>query len=103
MAETPQHSMRSGAQARCQDQNYWHLEALRVGCLQSNQAWMMMAPSPRLRQSYPPKNFRAAVDDEVIGAPMGHQADSNPGWQCEHYGTGLSARVQGMAKPEALC
>jgi hypothetical protein len=55
------------------------------------------------RQSYPPKNFRAAVDDEVIGAPMGHQTDSNPGWQCEHYETGLSARVQGMAKPGALC
>lgn len=62
-----------------------------------------MALSPHRRQSYPPKNFRAAVDDEVIGAPLGHQADSNLGWPCEHYETGLLARVQGMAKRGALC
>ncbi len=55
------------------------------------------------RRWYLPKNFQAAVDDEEIGAPMGHQVDSNLGSQCEHYEMGRSARVQEMAKPGALC
>ena len=63
----------------------------------------MAALSFRRRQWYPPKNFQAAVDDEETGAPMGHCVDSSPESQCEHYETGLSARVQAMAKPRALC
>jgi hypothetical protein len=54
-------------------------------------------------QWFPPKNFPAAADGEELVVPMGYQMYLNPESLCEHSEKDLSARVQGMAKPVALC
>ncbi len=73
-----------------------------AGCLELGQ--VSIEPESFCRHlSCPPRNFRAAADDEVIEVPREPQGDMNPGSLYEHSETGLSVRARETAKPEGLC
>ena len=73
-----------------------------MGFLESSKVWIVLESIGR-HQSCPPRNFRAAADDEDIEGPMEPQVDMSPEELYVHSEMGLSVRVQETVKPEGLC